>query len=146
MNNRFTLTATLAKFRAAKAVLPTLVARIAENQFKDNFVKQGFEDLNVDPWREVQRRMPGTKAYKYAKAAARSRAILVGRGSGRLKRDIKAVKVTPGEVKIATSVPYAKAHNEGTGRIPKRKFMGKSKSLNNKLRKEITTQLKRAFK
>lgn len=46
----------------------------------------------------------------------RGRAILVGKGSGTLKHDVQVISVNENEANIGTTettVPYAKAHNEG---------------------------------
>jgi hypothetical protein len=127
----------LKRVKQLELALPKVVARTSESHFKANFEKQGFDDAGVDPWKEVKRRTPGTKAYKYAKASARTRAILVGRGSGRMKRDIKARKVTTSEVTISMSINYARYHNEGTERLPQRKMIGNSRSLSEKIKKEM---------
>src|SRR5690606_24343003 len=97
-----------------KGVLAFRVARAAENQFKDNFRQGGFLSEYLEKWEPRKKPDPG-------------RAILVK--SGRLKRSITAI---PGSnfnrITIASDVPYAGYHNQGTQRLPQRKFIGESQA------------------
>jgi phage gpG-like protein len=123
----------LEEFKKFKQTAPRAVGEITANFFQDNFTKQGFDDNGVNPWTNVQRRMSGTDAYKYPKKkdlGRRTRAILVK--SGRMRRDIRVRQATWNRTTIATMVKYASYHNEGTKNIPKRKFMGHSRSLERK--------------
>jgi phage gpG-like protein len=60
-------------------------------------------------------------------------------------------RTKPGVAIIYSDVPYAAAHNEGTNnagrghktRIPKRQFIGESRTLNKKAMKIIEDELKR---
>lgn len=56
--------------------------------------------------------------------------------TGRLRKSIKGM--SRGKVGIvSTDVPYGRYHNEGTDKLPQRKFMGESDILNRKFRKRI---------
>jgi phage gpG-like protein len=81
--------------------LPRYMAIVAVNFFKSRF-REG-RDINNIP-------------FKKRKLDKSKRAILVGKGSGKLKRDIKTEKITATEAIVSTTsltVPYAQAHNEG---------------------------------
>ena len=133
------------RFDVMKNELPEKVANTALNHFMRSFAQQGFDDNGVIPWKEVQRRTPGYKAYLYPKKKAlsrRTRPILFGtktkRGSGRelfnsVRNGLREQSWLNG-VRIVSDLPYSKRHNEGLNGMPKRQFMGRSYSLRNKLR------------
>jgi hypothetical protein len=82
--------------------LPNFAAITAVNFFKERFVL-GRDINNITFKSRADKR-------------DRKRAILVGKGSGILKRDIQKLKVTADYAIVGTtrlSAPYAKAHNEG---------------------------------
>ncbi len=148
-------------FKQMQRRLPREIGRIAENHFKQGFQKGGGStDASARGWPEVQRRQrSGTgKRYQYKgfTRSDRTRGILVGSGSGQLKRSIKVVAAAWPQVKLATVGPdvnkYAAVHNEGlrSGRgsgftMPKREFMGKSKSLERKIFRELQVDVGRLF-
>ncbi len=140
---------------------PRIVGIEAKNFFKDNFNKQGFDDLGVEPWKERKTKDKNNK---------RDRAILVK--SARLKKSIQYKLIGKGRVYVySADVPYAKIHNEGgtiqgtfnvrthtrtrrgkrtevkshkrtvNTKIPKRQFMGNSKTLNLKIEKELKRRI-----
>lgn len=112
-----------------------LIGNEAKNFFVASFRKQGFDDRNVQPWKP--RKKEGKR---------KGRAILVD--SGDLRRSIvrEPVNKTQLSVKISTDLPYAKVHNEGTSKMPKRQFMGDSYKLNEMCKKIIVSQLDKIFK
>lgn len=123
------------------------LANTAKNEFLQNFADQGFDGK---PWKEVKRRTPGTNAFKYPKTkdpGRRTRAILQGKGSGRLRRDV-ANSVSSGHrngnlsYTLVVNNPYAGYHNEGSGKLPQRQFVGMTRKLNNKLLKKIFEKTK----
>jgi phage gpG-like protein len=128
---RFNFKKFQARWEQEKEAIATQVARTAENQFKDNFRLQGFIDEHLEKWEPRENNSdPG-------------RAILVK--SGRLKRSIRAI---PGsnfqKVDIVSDVDYAVKHNEGIG-VRKRKFIGKSATLNLKIKIIIRKAVSRLF-
>lgn len=129
--DRFGFKAKIQAFQVLKNSLPPELGTEAVNFFQSSFRDQGFKDNALNKWKEVQRRTPGTKTYKSASPADRSRAILVK--SGRLKRSIRRGFTSFAKTVIATDVPYAKVHNQGSTKMPKRQFMGSSKQLDTKL-------------
>ena len=93
-----------------------LIGNEAKNFFVNSFRLQGFEDVNVQKWK------PRKKQTK----RNIGRAILVD--SGDLRRSIIRQPVNKANlsVKISTDLVYAKVHNEGIGKMPKRQFIGNS--------------------
>src|SRR5437667_11872000 len=88
MANPFGLDLVKKNFKTLKdADLALRLANIGQNFFAASWKKQGWDDGVIIPWPEVQRRMTPTKAYKYAKMAARTRAINVK--TGRLRRAVQ---------------------------------------------------------
>ncbi len=67
------------------------------------------------------------------------RALLVK--SGRLRKSIRLTKVISNSVTIGTNVSFAKYHNEGTERMPQRKFIGKSSALSRRLQRMIKAKI-----
>ncbi len=156
-------TALRRRFNGAAQKIPREIGRVAENHFKEGFTKGGGQ-TDAGKWQQVKRREPGTYAYKYAKSSSRSRGILIGSGSGRLKRSITVTKATFKQVRLATVGNevnrYAKVHNEGlrsggsaTGgasgsgfKMTRREFMGPSKELDRKVKQAIIKGLSGVFR
>lgn len=122
--------------------LPDIVGVEAVNFFEESFQNEGFTDEILEPWQEVKRRSNPTRPDR----AAASRPILTG-ATGDLGRSIEyssspgEVRITANPTNVGSSKDYAAAHNEGTktaGRnnnvtIPKRQFVGESKTLDKKI-------------
>lgn len=113
-----------------------LIGNEAKNFFVNSWRLQGFEDRSVQKW-TPRKKQDNKRA---------GRAILVD--SGDLRRSIirEPVNKTQLSVKISTDLPYAKVHNEGIGKMPKRQFMGDSYKLNELCKKIIISQLDKIFK
>ena len=133
--------------KAMEETIPRKAANKAVLFFKKSFTDEGFTDSGLVKWKEVKRR-ENPKRADLAKAK-----LPILTGTGDLGRSIKA-QVEPGKVTIISDVPYASAHNEGTnnaGRkrntvIPKRQFIGDSKTLNTEIEKMIVEELEKIFK
>jgi phage gpG-like protein len=109
--------------------IPNDIAILAKSHFDGNFTRQGFDGIK---WKEVQRRISGTKTYKSVKNRDRTRAIL----SGKTKTLAKSIYIKSASLKrivIASSSKYGAIHNSGTNKIPQRKFLGNSQVLNKKI-------------
>ena len=128
------------RLKEAEKGLSLALANVAKNEFMNNFREQGF---NGQKWQEVQRRIEGTKAYKGRKdLGKRTRAILQGKGSGRLRKDVAnsvstGVKNSELSYTLIVKNPYASYHNDGTGKIPQRQFVGMTARLNKKILNKI---------
>jgi len=75
-----------------------VVGRIDVNFYKDSVKRQGYIDKGLERWEKRKR-------------PDRGRAVMVK--SGRLRRSIRVIRVTPGAVTVGTDVPYGKIHNQG---------------------------------
>jgi hypothetical protein len=117
----------------------------AENHFADSFRNEGFTDDTLQKW-------PKRKSLGRYDDAARSnrRALLVKTGKMRNATRVrklasrKEVRVF-NDAKSAKGFPYPKVHNEGLGNMPKRQFIGNSRQLNRKIKKDIVKTIKRAL-
>jgi hypothetical protein len=136
--------------RTTRDVLPTLLANQAQNYFVSSFDKQGFDGAK---WQEVQRRIEGTPAYKYPKTkdlGRRTRWILIGKGSTKLRRAVNnsvRLKTWP-LVQLIVDLPYAKAQNEGNParNLPKRQYMGQTEELTRMQRELVKRELDKNIK
>lgn len=119
-----------------------VAANEAVNFFQDNFRRGGFMDGTLKRWKPRKRNVdPG-------------RGVLIGRGGGEKlfssisRTGLSAKKVTIG-IK-GSPQKYASVHNfglrAGRGRgftMPKRKFMGESKTLSRKIIRLIEQRVKK---
>lgn len=125
---------------AIHTALPVKIGNEAENHFKDNFRKGGFVDAGLERWKPAKR-------IGRAKGAAGSyRTLLSGRNH--LYNSVRH-RTAPGKAIIYNNVNYAAVHNEGlrAGRgkgfkMPKRRFIGPSRKLNDKIERIITQHIK----
>lgn len=146
MADKFHLGEIQAKLKASEREVLVLLSNQAQNYFVRSFKKQGFNGV---PWKEVQRRDPDKKAYKYPTKKGlqrRTSPILVGAGykkrGGELMKAVgimaRTSQVGKGVLRMVVNVPYAKYHNEGAGDIPKRQFIGQTRELTAMQTKEMT--------
>lgn len=124
-------------FERVKAELPDIIAQRAVTYFTFTFREQG---IGSEKWQEVQRRIVGTKAYRYPKSkglSRRKKPILIG--TGRLKRAVANSKkmATFDKIVLEVNLPYAAAQNYGNVNIPARPFMKETKQLKQKIRSTI---------
>jgi len=131
-----------------KRTLPKEIGNAGQNFFRSSFEVQGFVDGSLERWREVQRRIKGTRAYNQASDAARTQAILVGTPGGDLRRAVgdSLVTATFTMIRFRVSNDYAIYHNQGTKKIPKRQFMGKSKVFEDRVRITVIRAMGKALK
>lgn len=90
--------------------LPPLIGEEVVNFSLDNFENQAWIDQGAIPW--PKRKSPT----KWGKADDPGRAILIGKGSGRLRRSIRVGAIQEDKVQViagGADVPYARVHNEG---------------------------------
>lgn len=141
-----------AKIKAVRKSFPVILEDIsvrAENHFADSFENEGFTDETLQKW-------PKRKSLGRFDEAARGkrRGILIGKnsGAGKMRNATRVRKLASrNEVKVsndaksAKGYPYPKVHNEGLGNMPKRQFIGNSRQLNRKIKKDIVKTIKRAL-
>lgn len=122
MMRKFNLHEVKTRLERTKRELPVALAKQAEGYFVGSFKKGALAD---EKWEEVQRRIPGTNAYKYPKRTGLSRRtspILVRTGNLRRKTSNSIRDARWGMVRLVVDLPYAQIHNEGgVINIPERK-------------------------
>jgi hypothetical protein len=151
MANQFHFDKLLENLKQMKSTLPAQLANDTQNFFLASFKKQGWDNTGLQRWKEVQRRIPGTRSYKYPKnkdLGRHTRAILQGKGSGVLRKAVaSSIRSTSfSRIILEVSVPYATYLNSGTKNMPARKFMGDSISLRKIQRKRIVNTIDRLWR
>lgn len=153
-------------FKQALKEIPDKLPRIVEAEglrfIKGNFKKQGYQTGNsVQKWKKRKTRdaknrditryrtdRVGTKGSlnRFGSKNA-GRAILVGHGTDgdKLGNSFKTNRSTK-KVEFITYKEYAERHNEGTDGMPKRQFMGHSKTLTDAIEKKLTSELDKIFR
>jgi phage gpG-like protein len=139
MPNKFKIDQILKNVDKIKNTVPPLLANQARNFFLESFKQKAWRDGTTENWKEVQRRIQGTKEYKYPKTRQLSRRtspILVR--TGKLRRAVRnsVRQQTFNKIELVVPLNYAAVHNEGLpmkngDKMPRRRFMGESKRLNN---------------
>jgi hypothetical protein len=151
--SKFNFQKVIDNIEKVKKELPILLATDAQKYFLDSFKKEGWDGKK---WEEVQRRIPGTPEYKYAKPkSGRVKPILIG--TGRLKREVSLLAgnaITTFSkynftvnLKLNSSiVPYAGYLNNGTSKMPKRHFIGESTILSKILKNRVENYVNKIWK
>lgn len=125
-------------FRSIKRTLPAQIGNIARNHYLRAFREQGFTDVSLDPWAKRKTRNRSDRR------TTRSRAILVN--TGHLRRSIRVGRARFNLIEVGSyGVKYARYHNKGERPQPKRQFVGKSKVMNDQIRKKIRKEIKNAI-
>ena len=132
--------------KACEAALTDMMVT-AQNHFTENFRKQGFDDRSVEKWKPRKRT---------ERSRAGQRGILIGKGTGVLRRSIakrKTSKYSGLIFIIGNANRYAKVHNDGlrAGRgkgfiMPKRQFIGDSYNMFQKIDRKVKQRLERIFR
>ena len=126
-----------------KTELPTILANECVTFFKASFRKQGWDDGSVQKW----------KPRKGDKKGDSTRATLVK--SGDLYGSINIEVANWKRIVISSKLPYSAIHNNGGKglawgkhpfQMPQRKFMGRSRTLHNKLRDKIELKINKAMR
>ena len=127
---------------AVARTLPKKIGVKAVHFARDNFRAEGFVDDRLDKWKPAKRKSDPKNPHRAYGTLLSRREVLYRSVNHREQ---------PGMTTIYTNVPYAKAHNEGTnnaGRghktvLPKRQFIGPSKTFDGIAMKTITDELRR---
>lgn len=88
---------------------PQLAGIEAENFSKERFVRKNWVDKTAIPWKK-NATPPDWVPEKWRKKGG---SLMIGKGSGKLKRSVRRIAVTRNSVTIGTNMPYAQIHNEG---------------------------------
>ena len=140
--DKFNFDQVIKRMEAAKSTLPTKLANQAQNYFVQTFTRQEFAGAK---WKEVQRRIPGTKAYLYPKSKGLSRQtkpILVGTGKLRQAVAASVRDVSFEMIRLVVALPYAAFVNYGKD---KRKFMGDSLELRKQQKVKIINEYNKVW-
>ncbi len=122
-----------------------------------NFQDEGFNDGTLEKWKErkttdkrgrditryrTNRRGKQGTLNRYGRKI-KDRPILTGHNSGgnKLRHSFKA-RTERRKVVFYTHKNYAKRHNEGLDGMPKRQFIGQSKTLDKNIKKELERVIK----
>ena len=141
--------------RAIQTTSPQKVKVMALEWFNNSFVLQGFTDQSFQPWRprkKEQRRLYFGKTAKLKKSDPARRGILVKsatlRRTGKGKVQGNAITISYGE-----GIKYAQIHNDGgmagrnhAAKIPRRRFIGQSRMLENEINKMATNEINKALR
>lgn len=109
--------------------LPREIGNEALKYFMAGYKKE--QTPEGKPWKPRQANGSGSRRTR--------RGLLVK--SGRLRKSIRLTKITSERVTIGTNVPYAKYHNQGTDKLPQRKFIGKSAALQRRLERMVKIKI-----
>lgn len=140
VSNQITTKISASRFGKTKLRIIAGVVRVSKQHFKDSWKKQGWVDTRLEKWKERQ------KLTKQDRRTKKRRSILVQ--SGNLRRGFKVTSRSFDKITIINELPYAETHNSGDPKrnIPQRQFMGESKALDRKVRREILKHLNDLFK
>lgn len=143
--SKFNFDKVAAKIRQKEPAILREMANIARNHYVNSFKRSSWDGKS---WREVMRRIPGTKAYLYPKKKGlgrRTRPILIGKGTLRRAVNSSVKAVTNKKIYFKVSLPYAAVHNYGTRKMPQRQFMGWDRFLHNKAIETIKKNIDQCF-
>ncbi len=127
--------------------IPILLANETRKYFIEAFKNQEWDGK---PWEDVKRRQPGTPEYKYPKnkgLGRRTSAILVRTGTLRRAVNNSITETSMKGFKIKVSVPgeYASYLNDGTNKMPSRKFVGHTQELEDRQRKIFDREFEKVW-
>lgn len=128
-HNKFNFDQVKANLERTKRELPVVLAKQAENYFVRSWKLQAWDGKL---WPEVQRRIPGTYAYKYPKnkgLSRRTKPIMVGSAALRRATSNSMREATWNLIRLQVDLPYAAVHNEGQNNMPKRQYIGQTREL-----------------
>jgi phage gpG-like protein len=120
--SKFKFDRVIKNMEAVKREAPQILANQAQTFFADTFNKQGFTDGSLQKWKERK---------NDTKKRDSGRAILVKSGNLRkaVANSIRSATFDNIRLVVDGKFSYGKYHNEGTDKLPKREFMGDSKTL-----------------
>lgn len=129
----------IAKFKRAKNKLPVAVGALAKSHYLKSFRDEGFTDATLSPW--AGRKRPSGRDRRNKGR----RGLLVDRGH--LRRSIQVVRATWRRIEVGSvGIKYARFHNRGEGKLPKRQFIGSSQVLNRAISNRIRRDTKNIFR
>jgi hypothetical protein len=130
----------LAEMKSAERTLPKRVGNVALNFYLKSWENEAFSyDSNgSDPWAKRK------SATKRDKSTGKRRGLLVQSGS--LIGSMRVKSATWNKIALGSyGLKYASYHNNGTGSLPQRQFIGKSLVLDRKIKRIINTAIKKVL-
>lgn len=115
------------RFERIRFELPKIVANDCVRFWLDGFQKEGFTNVQFEPWKPRKGKQTGRNS---------TRRILVDSGALRRSVSNSVKEATWQRISFKVELPYAVYHMTGTGKMPKRKFMGDSVTLRRQLTKK----------
>lgn len=151
MANKFKIPDLINKVDFAINDAIAIVARDAEAHFKKSFANQGFTDETFHYWdkRKNQIRTNGFFKLKYNHVNTKPTLVKTGALKNSLKTSLRRNIAI-----ISSSLPYSAIHNEGLMgkawgkypfKMPKRQFMGNSKSLERRSQAKFIAKINTAI-
>jgi phage gpG-like protein len=104
----------------------TIIEVETDNFVDDNFEREGYTDTGFSAWQS-------------RKDLKNDRKIL--NKSGDLKRAATTARRNHQSVEFILNLPYAQPHNEGSDRMPKRQYIGRSVVLEKKVYDKIMNRI-----
>ncbi|CAB4128249.1 hypothetical protein UFOVP105_27 [uncultured Caudovirales phage] len=139
MAKRWDIQKKIEYFNRFEKNIPKRVGNVALNHFLKSWDDEAFSDSTEgsNPW---AKRKTSNKADRTTK---KRRQLLIDTGA--LKRSMKVSRpATFKRIAVGSyGIKYAQFHNNGTAKLPKRQFVGKSKILNRKIQLLIRNELKK---
>ena len=142
----FRIKESLAKFKRQQKALPRIIANQSLNFFRKNFRDGGFTDDTFQKWEPRFKRISRRRISRTEREPSHLTM------SGKLKRSLTVKRANFNQIILGTrGVRYARRHNEGItdrrGRpMPKRKYMGNSRKLNQINIRRIKKAVDQVFK
>lgn len=132
-----------------------------KNFLQQNFQDEGFNDGSLTKWQprktvdkrgrdltryRTNRRGKAGSLTKYGQKLANNRPILTGHDTGgnKLRHSFKTRR-DKNKVVFYTHKKYARRHNEGLDGMPKREFIGRSRTLDKNIEKQLKHHLDKIF-
>lgn len=123
--------------------LPKVVGSLALRHFKRSMNREGFYGSSFQKWPQVNRRKPGHKQYN----PKQQQKMLVGKASTGLVGTLRIKRAAWKQITISSfGKQYAIYHNQGSGKLPKRQFLGNSSKLEKDVGKLIKREIDKIFR
>ena len=151
MANKFKIPQLISKVDFAIKDAIAIVARDSSLHFKKSFANEGFTDENLQKWDKRQNQIRNTGLVRLKYKHVNTKPTLTKTGA--LKNSIKT-SLRNNEATLTSSLPYSAIHNEGLMgkaygkypfKMPKRQFMGNSKSLERRSQAKFIAKINTAI-
>ena len=151
MSNKFKIPNLISKVDFAIKDAIAIVSRDAEQHFKKSFANEGFTDENLQKWEKRKNQIRNTGLVRLKYNHVNTKPTLTKTGA--LKNSIK-IALRGNTAILRSTLPYSAIHNEGLMgkawgkypfKMPKRQFMGNSKSLERRSQAKFIAKINTAI-